>query len=499
MVFKAILSRVIRLFATKTNSLFYVLMYREIQDLVVELAGEMGLDAQELSKEIGKRAARESAERHASVLGLVPINPNNPKKIVSYIEILWNILFGQKLDNYTIEVEQDGDAQKVRFIIGNCPVCMGHEEDVEQYKDMFKAFSGKEVEGYACLMAGMLEELATIIMVRKDMDIRLDIKETSCLARGDEFMAVEAVVVPVDVYEGRKKLDLQLASPVDHRMPEHVQEMADQSTRLFEKIAETLQLEKVDEVFDDPQNYVKSQLEDLVRNKLHFTPSEILEYFVNYEEDLFRVIGYLSVHGLNEMGGVVKQITENYLLSKLLDIIISAFEYGVDSFLPRDVLADVSKVLSDFMEGWMADSSLETVKNMDPRDAIKLVLDGAKMALRDLGAELVGAREAMWVLLKRTNVLEGEEPTKEFMLFYDIYEEASLLAGYVMAIPIRILLTQAYDTVKTPIESLQDVYASSREHFERLFDLIEQVQGSDFSADQERRQAEFRKMMPRVF
>ena len=88
MAFRWIISRIVRLFAQKTNSLFYILMYREIQNEILDLAEKLGVSPAELSKEIGRRAANESAERHASILGLVPVNPKNPKKIVAYIETL---------------------------------------------------------------------------------------------------------------------------------------------------------------------------------------------------------------------------------------------------------------------------------------------------------------------------------------------------------------------------------------------------------------------------
>ncbi|MHA1369791.1 MAG: hypothetical protein ACTSRA_08780 [Promethearchaeota archaeon] len=481
MSFSFIIGRIIRLFATKTNSLFYVLLYREIQKEIVDLAEKLGVKPDKLAKEIGKRAARESAERHAGLLGLVPINPNNPHKIVRYIEILWNILFGQKLKDYQIEVEETEDYQKVRFIIKECPVCMGHEEDMEHYKEVFQAFTGKDSEGYACLMAGMLEELATIIMARKNMDIRLDIKESSCYARGDSQMVVEATTVPVEEYEKRKGIQVQITSERERLPPQApgLESMAEESSRLFEKVAEALKLEKIDEIFEDPKMYIQDKIEEFVEKQLHFKPAEILAYFENYEDDLFRVMGYLSVHAVNEIGGVVGQIAGNYILSKILDIFIDGLEYGIETYIPPEIVKDTKRILLEFINNWTSDASTIAFQEIEPKQIFKLILDGMKIALRDLGAELVGA--------------------KKFNLIFDIFEESSLISGYLLAIPLRIMLTQSYETVKTPITSLQEVYQSTRVHLEKLFDLIEELQESDFAADREKHMPDISKAFPRVF
>ncbi|MFX0099911.1 MAG: hypothetical protein ACFFCS_10030 [Candidatus Hodarchaeota archaeon] len=478
MAFRWIISRIVRLLGQKANSLFYVLMYREIQDEVVKLAEKMDVKVDELSKEIGKRSARESAERHASVLGFVPVNPN---KLQPYIETLWYILFGKKMTEYTIEVGDD--EQSVTFFLKECPVCAGNEEDQEKYKQLYQAFAG-EREGYACMMAGMLEELATIIMRNKNMDIRLEISEHSCFARGDEIMAVSAKVVPAEEYESRKRLNLGITTEIGPEQGSTISSTVQASTRLFEQISDKLQIEKIDEFFEDPVDNVKDRITEFVEKQLHFTPREIIEYFENYEKELFMVIGYLSVHALNELGNVVSQVVKNFLLNKLLDIVISALEHGLETFIPEKILSDNKELVLTMMEGWAPEKSIEEFKKMESKDMFKHVLEGVKLALMDYGAEFQGAKKATWTLLKNSSLVQdGEEPSKEFDVLYEIFQEASLVAGYILAIPIRVSMNQSYEAVKTPVTSMQEIYQSSREHFEKLFDLIEEVQDLDLNLD----------------
>lgn len=509
MAFRWIVSRVIRLFGQKTNALFYVLTYRELQREIVSLAGTLGVSPDALSKEIGKRAAQESAERHANILGLVPINPSSPDKIVKYIETLWYILFGQDMKDYEIRVDDETPGrQSVTFLLKRCPVCMGHEEDLGTYKELYKAFSSGEngqVEGYACLMAGMLEKLAAIIMENKGLDIRMDISETKCLARGDDIMAVQARVIPAEAYAARASIDLGIATQVPARdttggtAQGALEGIAGQSTRLFEKISDQLRLDKLDSFFEDPGNEIKDQIASFIEKQLHFKPKDILAYFQNYEEDIFRVIGYLVTHALNEAGNVIGQVAGNFILGRLLDLIISAFEHGLDTFLPRKIAEDNKTLAVAMMKDWAHEDSVAVVEAMDHAAPFKLVLEGVKLALADYGMEFQGARDATWTLLKKTAVLQGEEPSQSFTVLFDIFQEAALVAGYVLAIPLKAFLSVEYELVKTPVESAQDVYQQGRVHLERLFDLIERFQELDMNAEQEGRSRDFRKAFPKVF
>lgn len=513
MAFTWIVSRIIRLFGQKTNALFYLLTYREVQAEIVELAGKLGVSPVELSKEIGRRAARESAQRHASVLGIVPINPNSPEQIKKYIEVLWFVLFGKEMRDYTVRVDDETPGrQRLTFLLEHCPVCMGHEEDAETYQELYKTFTGKDVEGYACLMAGMLEDLARIIMENKNMDIRIVIRETQCYARGDDIMAVEAQVMPVNEYEELRQLahvETGLATPVEIGQAGEfgttagggLEGISQQSVRLFSKVYESLQLEKLDSFFESPSDNIKDKLAETVEQQLHFKPKEILDYFQNYEPDIFRVLGYLGVHALNETG-IVEKLVGSYLLNKLVDILISAIEYGLETYIPERLIQDGKRMIMEFVQGWAPESSVQAINEMDSKTIFKLVLEGVKLALADFGVEFVGAKDATWTLLKKTSILqnEGETPSESFNLVFDIFQEATLVAGYLMALPIKALVSTEYETVKTPLDSVQDIYHASREHLEKLFDLIERFQEMDRSTEQERRIGDdIRKAFPRVF
>jgi len=488
--------------------LFYLLTYRELQAEIVELAKAMGVAPDALAKEIGRRAARESAQRHASVLAIVPINPNSPEQIKKYIEVLWFVLFGKEMRDYTVRVDDDTPGrQRLTFLLKTCPVCMGSEEDGERYKWLYKTFSGGETEGYACMMAGMLEDLARIIMENKGLDIRIVVNEKQCIARGDGIMAVESQVLPVQEYEARKQVALSITRTVQPQTPAQVAESgivkaAAESTKLFAKVYEQLNLERLDTFFSNPNEQIKTELAEAIEKQLHFKPKEILAYFQNYEEDIFRVIGYLTVHALNEAGGFIQKAVESYMMSKIIDILLSAIEYGLNTYIPEKIASDNKKMVEILVDGWAHEDSVTKIKAMDSKTMFKLVLEGARLALSDYGQTFTGAKEATWTLLKKSNMLqnEGETPSKSFNLIFDIVQEGALLAGYIMAMPIKAWVSTEYEAVKTPVTSAQEIYQSSRQHLEKLFDLIEEFQTMDKSTEEVKDAGStIRKAFPHVF
>ena len=479
MAVRWIVSRILRAFSQKENGLTYMLFYREMQSEIVALANEMGVAPDVLAKEIGKRATTESAERHASAMAIVPINPNNPERIQSYIEMLWEIIFGTHMRGYDIHVDDLTEGhQKITFNLKQCPVCAGFQEDVDRYQELYHTFSGQDVEGYACLMAGMLEQLAAIIMKNKGLGIRMTVRETQCFARGDEAMSVQACIMPVEEYEAMKPVALGISTEVKESKGAEetsvLEGFAETSTRLFERVSETLKLDELDRFFENPSSEVKQRLSTAVEQQLHFTPKEILQYFQNYEEDIFRVIGYLSVHAMNELGGIVQTIASTYLLAKTVDIIVSAIDYGLDAYIPERVIQDEKQVITDLMADWAPESSVEKVKALDGRQMFKLVLEGVKLAFTDYGIEFQGAKEATWELVRRSGA-GGEEPSKTFSVLFDVFQEASLVGGYLMSLPVKAMLSAEYESVREPAVSAQESYQASREHLEKLIDLVEQL------------------------
>ena len=95
-MFKFVVSRTAKLVGRNVNSIFYTSTYREIFKELFEISKNETEAAIDL-KNIGKKAAFESANRQETIMKMFP---NDPIKILGYLDILWQTLFGAKLDEY---------------------------------------------------------------------------------------------------------------------------------------------------------------------------------------------------------------------------------------------------------------------------------------------------------------------------------------------------------------------------------------------------------------
>ena len=83
-----------------TSSLFYTLLYREIYRKVYEHSGKNGPVSVKELYNIGLAAANESALRQEKVFKLFP---GSPEKLLEFIELLWHLVFGMPMEDYTTE------------------------------------------------------------------------------------------------------------------------------------------------------------------------------------------------------------------------------------------------------------------------------------------------------------------------------------------------------------------------------------------------------------
>ena len=151
-----LLKKVTKVLGRNTNSLFYVLLYREILKEINEITKDEE-DSVILLREIGKKSATESCERHTTVFKWMP---GCPRKVIEYFELLWVVVFGKELEEGDLTYEEfpkEGSKYNDYIVkIRSCPLCAGYGLDNEDTFN-FQKLSNKDSEGLACGLTGMLE------------------------------------------------------------------------------------------------------------------------------------------------------------------------------------------------------------------------------------------------------------------------------------------------------------------------------------------------------
>jgi hypothetical protein len=439
-------------------------------------------------REIGKRSAYESCERHSSIFKFMP---GNPKKILEYFEILWVVVFGRELDDYAYEEIPKEDSKYNDYIlkIKNCPICVGYGQNNEDTFD-FNKIKDEKSEGLACGLCGMLESVANFILKVKRNNYRIQIMEQKCIARGGECLQFVCKIHELkewtELMNSRAKERISTGIYFEESLEE---EEIIQETKLdiIDKIQEVISIDKLEEYLDEPLEGIKERISDIIRDKLNMEPEHFFDYFRNYEDDMIRIIGYLGTHLLNEYGGLLEKSLKNEWFAKVLGYLFKQLKEMALLFIPLDVIRDYNSLIVSFLDHLAPPEMVENVKLFTGKDTINFLFEGVQMALENFGIDFSELKENVWEELKeerKNGLISSESSTidrtrERVPQIINIIQEFLMIINDILTLPIRILISESHYGLKTAINSViseeEGLYGSIRERFDNIFDQIQEI------------------------
>ena len=485
--FQWLMKKITKIFGRSTNALFYTLLYREILKEVNEITNNEE-ETLIILREIGKRAAYESCERHSSIFRFMP---GSPKKVLDYFEILWVVVFGRELDEYSYEeiLKEDSKYNDYVLKISKCPICADYGQDVGDTFD-FGKLKNKETEGLACGLCGMLESVANYILKIKRNDYRIHIIEQACIAKGGDCLQF---ICKIHDYKEWKELmdsNVQQKAVLRTYFKEIIEEdeiVQETKIDIIDKLQDVISIDKLEEYIDEPLESIKERLADIIRDKLNMEPEHFFDYFRNYEDDMIRIIGYLGTHLLNEYGGILEKSLKSEWFAKVLGYLFKQLKEMTLLFIPLDVIRDYNELLVSFLDGLAPLEMVENVKLFTGKDTINYLFEGAQMALENLGIEFSELKENVWEELKeeRENGLVSSETStiertrEKVPQIINIIQEFLMVINDILTLPIRVLISESHYGLKTAINSVvseeEGLYGSIRERFDNIFDQIQEI------------------------
>jgi hypothetical protein len=485
--FQWLMKKITKIFGRSTNALFYTLLYREILNEVQEITNNEE-ESLVILREIGKRSAIESCKRHSSIFKFMP---GNPKKVLDYFEILWVVVFGTELDDYTYEEIPKQNSKYNDYIlkIKKCPICAGYGQNLEDTFN-FNKLKTKETEGLACGLCGMLESVANYILKIKRSDYRIQIFEQACITKGGDCL--QFICKIHDLIEWKALLDSKpqqkkVISAYFKDIVEEEEFLQETKLDIIDKIQDVVSIDKLEEYLDEPLESIKEKVSDIIKDKLNMEPEHFFDYFRNYEDDMIRIIGYLGTHLLNEYGGLLEKFLKNEWLAKIFGYIFKQLKEMTLLFIPLDVIRDYNELLVSFLDGLAPVDMVDNVKQFTGKDTITYIFEGAQMALQNLGIDFSELKENVWEELKaerENGLIPSESSTidktrEKVPQIISIIQQFLMIINDILTLPIRVLISESHYGLKTAINSVvseeEGLYGSIRERFDNIFDQIQEI------------------------
>lgn len=463
-MFKWALSRTTKLLGRKVDTTFFSSVYREIFKELNEIF-KNETNSSKMMKQLGIKAAYESANRQSSLLKMFP---NDPAKILGYLDIIWQTIFGSEMEDFECieQINQESNLPIFIYRINKCPICGGYGTVPE---DSFDCRKIEENESkFAAGLIGMIEETANFILTIKGNDNRVKITETKCFCRGDNYMELFCEVISAENFENLVEIPI-----------------VPKTSSTF-----NVDFDEIEKLLSKPLDAIKEKVSDLIEQKMQMTPEELFDHFRNYEADVVRIIGFFIIHLLNENGRLFERAVKNETTAKIIGILFNTFVEMTTIYIPKEIIADYQSLFVEFLTGLAPQEMVESFKRFEVSEILTLFFEGMEKAMQDLGINLENRKDIsnIWEELEKNNNNENnlvnvssdkdisEEEKKQLTeLRISVIQEIFLLLNVLISLPSRILISSIHGAIKSSLTSGEEIFENLRNHTEILLDLLERL------------------------
>ncbi|MCP4762146.1 MAG: hypothetical protein GY870_10210 [archaeon] len=388
------------------------------------------------------------------------------------------------------EIKKEGQKHTEYLLtIKNNPICGGYGDDAQDTFNFTKL--GKDTEGCSAGLGGMLEAVANFILKIKENNYRISITETQCLVKGADSLELSCKIYDLVQWEEVTAVKLQdkISSKVNI-LDSKGEEEFEQDSKLdfLDKLQDFISIDKLESLLDEPLDGIKKRLADVIRDKLNMEPDHFFDYFRNYEDDMIRILGFLSIHLLNEYGGIIEKLLKNDTISKAIGYLFNQIKDMALLFIPLDVVNDYHHLLVDFLDGLAPPEMVDNVRKMSGKDDLNLIIEGAQMALENLGINFSELKGNIWEELKKgrddglvsSDASMIEETQEKFPKIVQIIQELLMMISEVLTLPTRVLVSESHYGIKTTINSVisEDeggLFVRFRDRLDTIFDIVQEM------------------------
>lgn len=513
-MFKKIVLSAASAVATSTSSLFFTLLYREMFREVYEATEDPVITVKEMFH-LGYLGAEESAERQKVVFRLFP---EKPEKILEYMPLLWQLVLGLPMEDYNEEWDRsDAERPILSFRSKTCPLEyeLGKDKKLDNLP-WKKLWDGQNGYGYGAIITGMLTQAASFILKIKNVNKAILVTQSQEPLRNDPFFTLKCQIIPVKELPKFTPFGMELKNeitldkgkskdiPTNHEIPK---ESSDNSTTskktipssepeppedelheqsFMDRITNKFTIDKLEDLFGRPTGAIEVTIKSFIEKSLHMNATEAIDHFTNFEPDLIRVFGFLSVHLLNELGRIPAKIFENVQLAKIYGHIFILVKKNVHSYIPQNVVETLKKFFIEIFESMAPPQFITNFKKINDQSILDFYMEGSQKAIQDLGVPFKDLKASLYDELQKpndsnlNNIPSIDIPQSDRnKVIYDIVQESFLVMVALLSIPGQLALSLGVSTASATSEIFSTIFKTINERSKNIIDLMEKIKNTN--------------------
>jgi len=317
------------------------------------------------------------------------------------------------MEDFTTEKDySDPQHPKLIYQIRKNPLVYGMDGS-----DPLDKFPWKKItdgnKGYSAGVIGMMMAATSAILRLKGVDRRIVIYNSKDTLLGDPYFELACQIVD--------EIPPEFSGSVDYS----------DETKQDPGILAHFDLSSLEDLFKDPKQFVADNLAIIIRKYLKMEPYEFFDHFANFEDDVYRIFGYLLVHGLNEKFRMVEAFMKSDEGKKFVGYLVREYQKNIFNYIPDGVIEDWRLNFIALLDTRLAPPHMvENFKKIDKTRMVELFFEGISKAVVNFGVDFDSLKEDIWQELEesmKTGDLSGnlrktdadiEEQVKKIKEFY---------------------------------------------------------------------------------
>jgi len=461
--------------ARNVPTLFFNLYYREVYRQINSITKDPE-ETVKIARTIGHHSAQESAERRSTVLRLFP---KGVKKLLGYLPLIWEIYFGCPMGEHKTNWTSDEKNNPVlNYIIEENPLAFGIGEDPKNDQLPWSEFWGND-EGYMSLVTGLLTLVINFVLELKEQKERVLIKHSKSYLRQDGEFVLSCTVL------SKKTYDETLANFSLAQVPTSKGQAL--SEDFVDKISQIISIDKLEELFATPNSGMKALLTNLTEKSLHMSVNEVLGHFTNYEREFFKILGWIYIHGINEVGRITEKVFENEQVAKVYGHLFLYLKKNADRFLPLSVMEGFKNYFAGVFDDFDSNKFVRNFREIEPAESVDLIMEGAQKALQDLGVPFEDLKPSFYEEFQEFQkpqsdpglehmYQEAQKSSKEKgELMEALFEQMLLISTTILNIPTQLMLLFAYNTLSAGNEIFVKSFNNIKDAGEKITEILDKM------------------------
>lgn len=451
------------------SSLFYQLYYREVYREILHLTKD-GTQTIEDCFKLGYLSADESAERQKAVFRFFP---SNPEKVLEYVPLLWELYFGQPMQNYETEWDRTDPIHPIlKYKIRVDPMTFDMGKDPLRDNLPWKKLITQKNK-YGALMAGLLTQCTSYVLFLRDKPQRIILYNTKNELQGDEYFEFHCQVVEqadFPYFGFDKTPDLR-----EHETDKTLSG----ADKIISQISEHIDLDILDKLIDRPVEGISLLLNKGIEKGTHMTSEELFDHFTNDEEKFLQIFGFIFIHLTNEWGQFPEKLFSKPSAAKVIAHQVKFIHENRKKLFPSSVIEDLKSFMLALFKDLVPALFYENLALISADRMFDLYFIGMEKAFSDLGVNFSDLQPSLYKelqLIRQNSSNSVDLESNKEVLYARLFNEIMLISSVLMSIPSQLSIILISNLTRGSNEILQSLFTTLREGIQKIVDILDELE-----------------------